>query len=210
MVQCLNDDIGLYHIHSLRKILFLRLQMFIPLLLILFVFKYFCVAEHADVSYFTCLKTSFCDCPSSFQVCKHLDFLRKFIANDRWQGEKTCSVKRPTPLPQLTAKPQANSQVDFWEMFQNALAKLSSIQRDSLSADQLTALASGANNLVQVALTGVRQPKMYERKRDKAKRALTSASQAKWSYERTRAPIQKQRRGADGRVKEHKRQHKQT
>ena len=88
-------------------------------------------------------------------------------------------------------------------MFQNALAKLSSIQRDSLSADQLTALASGANNLVQVALTGVRQPKMYERKRDKAKRALTSACQAKRSYERTRAPIQKQRRGADGRVKEH-------
>ena len=113
MVQCLNDDIGLYHIRSLRKSLFLRLQMFIPLHLILFVFKYFCVAEHADVSYFTCFKTSFCDCPSSFQVCKHLDFLRKFIANDRWQGEKTCSVKRPTPLPQLTAKPQATAKLIF-------------------------------------------------------------------------------------------------
>ena len=69
----------------------------------------FCVKEHADVSYFTCLKTSFCDRPSSFQVCKHLDFLRKFIEKDCRKGEKTCSVRWPTPLPPLTAKPQANS-----------------------------------------------------------------------------------------------------
>ena len=101
--------------------------------------------------------------------------------------------------------------MDPWDKFQDALADLAKISKDSLSAEQVITLAIGASNLLQVARNGTAQPELYQLKRSKVRQGLSARTRGTRSYERTRrpAPVQKQKRGRDGRVVVHKRQHKQ-
>ena len=71
------------------------------------------LTEYDDVHYFTCLSTSYCDCPSSFQLCKHLHFLRKHLASGHSDPpvDDPPVPSPPSPIPQvLQPEPERNNQ----------------------------------------------------------------------------------------------------
>ena len=164
------------------------------------------LTEHDDLEYFTCVSTSFCDCPSSYQLCKHLHFLRTIHGEphpDEDSSSPPVSPGRPPSPPQPLSQPKL---VDHWEALQTAIQKLAALRQEDITAEQTRLLAIGAQNLVQLAETGERQPELYELRRGKL-RSVGSSDRKRVCRERTRAPMRKQHHK---RAKQHKRQHKQT
>ena len=165
------------------------------------------LTEHDDLEYFTCVSTSFCDCPSSYQLCKHLHFLRTIHGEphpDEDSSSPPVSPGGPPSPPQPLSQPKL---VDHWEALQTAIQKLAALRQEDITAEQTRLLAIGAQNLVQLAETGERQPELYELRRGKLRRSLGSSDRKRVCRERTRAPMRKQHHK---RAKQHKRQHKQT
>ena len=140
-------------------------------------------------------------------------FLRKLAAGQLTpsgdDGHRLASLSTATPSVKC-AKGHIVHQVDQWDKFRQCINKLHSIEKESLSEQQIAALATGASNLLQIAQSGTAQPRLYELRRSRGKLSLSKRKRA--SYERTRAPVpvRKQQRGKYNRVKEHKRKHKQT
>ena len=180
--------------------------------------------EREGVEYLTCVSASWCDCPSSHQLCKHIAFARKMeatrvLAKSEESPEQVPSPPPPPPppsppLPDVPTKPGDPDLLQpgqhQWNALQDALEQLGAVQRHDLSPAQLSYLAVGARNLLHVAKHGIHQPALYRLRRNKTRKALAAEKVKERLLERTRRPQRKRGRTVDGRIKEAKRQHKQT
>lgn len=122
----------------------------------------------------TCLSSAFCNCPSSYQTCKHLAFLRLHVstpASEPQNVDNDCmpgiDVMAPAPmeidLPPPTTK---------WEQFQSAIKELGELEQGDLSDTQLSALVVGARNLVAISKSGCKQPELYRLRRSSKRKVL--------------------------------------